>query len=147
MTFNSLCSSFFFTFFINKGDNRSDTFCFVKCILPLVLLGCENNDLSKGNHLAEDEPDVNHLDVGGGGQALHLADEYGGHHEHRGQVNTQGCLKEERLKEGGGVGDHHEEEGGEVGGHHLTHDLPPHTNHHLNTSLGVCGIDKHTVKD
>ena len=57
------------------------------------------------------------------GQALHLADEDGGHHEHGGQVHTQGCLKEEGLEKGGGVGDHHEEERGEVGGHHLTHDL------------------------
>ena len=38
----------------------------------------------------EDEPDVNHLDVRGGGQALHLADEGGGHHQYGGQVHIQG---------------------------------------------------------
>ena len=54
----------------------------------VVLHSGEDDDLSKRNHLAEDEPDVNHLDVGGGGQALHLADEDGGHHQHGGQVHT-----------------------------------------------------------
>ena len=59
-------------------------------IIPSVVLhGSEKNDLGEGNHLAKDEPDVNHLDVGGGGQALHLADEDGGHHQHRCQVHTQ----------------------------------------------------------
>ena len=28
------------------------------------------------------KPDVNHLDVRGGGQALHLGDKDGGHHQH-----------------------------------------------------------------
>ena len=57
-------------------------------LCPLVLHGCEENDLSEGNHLAEDEPQVDHLDVRGGGQALHLADEDGGHHQHGGQVHA-----------------------------------------------------------
>ena len=35
------------------------------------------NNLSKGIHLAENEPDVNHLDVRGGGQALDLVEEDG----------------------------------------------------------------------
>ena len=74
-------------------------------IPSMILHGCEEDNLSKGNHLAEDEPDVDHLDVRGGGQALHLADEDGGHHQHCGQVHTQGCLKEEGLEEGGGKGD------------------------------------------
>ena len=48
----------------------------------------------------------------GGGQALHITDEDGGHHQHGGQVHTQGCFKEERLDEGGGKGDYSEKEGG-----------------------------------
>ena len=35
-----------------------------------------------------------------------------GHHQHGGQVHTQGCFKEERLDEGGGKGDYSEKEGG-----------------------------------
>ena len=83
---------------------------FMTIIPSVVLHSSEENNLSKGNHLAEDKPDVNHLDVRGGGQALHLADEDGGHHQHGGQVHAQGRLKEEGLEEGGGKGDRNENE-------------------------------------
>ena len=99
-------------------------------ILSVVLHSSEKNDLGKGNHLTKDEPDINHLDIRGGGQALHFADEDGGHHQHGGQVHTQGRLKEERLEEGGGKGDCSQKEGREVGGHHLARDLPLHLNSH-----------------
>ena len=95
------------------------------------------NDLREGNQLAEDEPAVDHLDIGGGGQALHLADEDGGHHQHGGQVHAQGCLKEEGLEEGGGKGDHCEEKGRKVSGHHLACDLSFHHNFHSYTILAV----------
>ena len=92
--------------------DRSNFYAICKIIValllllcPLVLYGCQEDDLGEGNHLAEDEPTVNHLDVGGGGQALHLADEDRGHHQHRCQVHTQGGLEEEGLEEGGGKGD------------------------------------------
>ena len=65
---------------------------------------------NKGNHLTEDKPDVNHLDVRGGGQTLHLADEDGGHHQHGGQVHRHRGFKVERSKEGGGVGDKDQED-------------------------------------
>ena len=55
--------------------------------------------------MAEDEPAVDHLDIGGGGLALHLADEDGGHHEHGGEVHAQCRLKEERLEAGCSIGD------------------------------------------
>ena len=71
----------------------------------MIFSSSEEDNLSKWDHLAEDEPDVDHLDVRCGGQALHLADEDGGHHQHGGQVHTQGCLKEERLEEGCGKSD------------------------------------------
>ena len=125
-------------FFINEGNDRNYIFDFFMCFLPLVLLGCEENDLSKGNHLAEDEPDVNHLNVRCGGQALHLAHEDGGHQKHSGQVHAQGRLKEERLEEGGGEGDGYEKQGGEEGGHQLCRNLPLHHNHHLYSfSIGL----------
>ena len=107
-------------------------------IIPSVVLhGSEKNDLGEGNHLAKDEPDVNHLDVGGGGQALHLANEDGGHDQHGGQVHAQGCLKEERLEEGGGKGDCSQKKGGEVGGHHLTCDLSLHDNNHAKAIFAI----------
>ena len=81
-----------------------------KDIIPKELQGCYEHHFNKWNQLAEDEPVVDHLGGRGGGQALHLADEDGGHHQHGGQVHAQGCLKEEGLKEGGGIGDHHEKD-------------------------------------
>ena len=80
--------------------------------------------------MAEDEPDVNHLDDRGGGQTLHLTDEDGGHHQHCGQVYTQGCLKKEGLEEGSGKGYSCQKNGREIGGHHLTCDLSFHQNFH-----------------
>ena len=65
-------------------------------------------DLYKGHQLAEDEPVVNHLCVGGEREPLHDADEDGCHDQHVGQVHGEGRLKEEWLEEGGGKGDHHE---------------------------------------
>ena len=59
----------------------------------------------------------------GGGQALHITDEDGGHHQHGGQVHAQGGLKEEGLEEGGGEGDGKKKEGGEEGSHQLADEL------------------------
>ena len=42
---------------------------------------------AKGNQLAEDEPDVDHLDVGGLGKASCHADEQGGQHQQGGEVH------------------------------------------------------------
>ena len=91
--------------------------------------------LSKGDELAEDKPEVNHLGIGGEGQLLHHAGEDCRHHQHVGQVHCQGSLKEVGLEEGGGKGDHHEQDGGQVGAHHLAQDLPPENNGHTYTLL------------
>ena len=99
-------------------------------VVSVVFHRSEENNLNERNHLAEDEPDVNHLDVRSGGQALHLADEDGGHQQHSSQIDTQSRLKEERLEEGGGKGDCSQKKGREVGGHHFACDLPLHHNNH-----------------
>ena len=123
---------------ITSWFSQFNAFDFLLVLLVLLLEeldGSKKHHLDKGNQLAEDQPVVNHLYIGCGGQALHLADEDGGHHQHGGQVHTQCCLKEEGLEEGSGVGDHHEEEGGEVGGHHLTHDLSLQCDCHSDSSI------------
>ena len=72
-----------FVFIQNCTSNDWDYhFLLFRCVFSVVLHRSEEDDLSKGNHLAENEPDVDHLDVGGGGQALHLADEDRRHHQH-----------------------------------------------------------------
>ena len=119
----------------NNSSSVGFTFLFssfyLLLVFSVVLHSSEKNNLSKGNHLAEDKPDVDHLDVRGGGQALHLADEDGGHHQHGGQVHTQGRLKEEGLEEGGGKGDCSQKKGREVGRHHHAYNLPFHDKLHL----------------
>ena len=51
------------------------------------------------------EPDVDHLDVGGLGQASGDADEQGGEHQEGGQVHRHRRLEEEVLEEVGRVDD------------------------------------------
>ena len=106
---------------------------FLNIIFPVVLHDSEKDNFSKGNHLAEDEPDVNHLDVRGGGQALHLADEDGRQDEHCGQVHTQCGFEEDRFEGGGGKCDCNEKERGEVGGQQLAHNLSLHCEFHSQT--------------
>ena len=71
-----------------------------------VLLSISYYCLSKGNQLSEDKPDVDHLDIGGGGQRLGHADEEGGQDQQRGQVHRHQGLKEEWLEEVCGVDNH-----------------------------------------
>ena len=123
-----------FGFFVSYcSSNHQIGFCnaISRLILPLVLHSSEKDNLSKGNHLAEDEPDVDHLDVRGGGQALHFADEDSRHHQHGRQVHTQGRLKEEGLEEGGGKGDCSQKQGWEISRHQLARQFPPHRYKHL----------------
>ena len=47
------------------------------------------DNFSEGDNQTEDQPDINHLDVRGGGQLLDLAGEDGGDHQHDGQVHRQ----------------------------------------------------------
>mgnify|MGYP001256469091 CR=1 FL=1 len=96
--------------------------------------------LGEGNQLAEYQPEVDHLWIGGEGQLLHHADEDGRHHQHRCQVHTQGGLKEDGLEEGGGKGDGQQKEGREVGGHNLTDELPLHHNQHSQAIVVVVEV-------
>ena len=109
----------------------------IELTLTTVLHRSEKNNFSKRHklrkldlerknfpYLAEDQPEVNHLWVGGQGKLLHHADEDGGHHQHGGQVHTEAGLEEEGLEEGGGEGDCYQKERRKVGGHHLACDLP-----------------------
>ena len=60
-------------------------------------------NLNKWNQLSEYEPDVDHLDIGGGGQRLGHADEEGGQHQQRGQVHRHHCFEEEWVEEVGSI--------------------------------------------
>ena len=111
-----------------------------KDIIPEELQGCYEHHLNKWNQLAEDEPVVDHLGGRGGGQALHLADEDGRHHQHGGQVDAQGSFKEEGLEEGGGKSDGQQKEGREVSGHNFADELPLHHNQHSQAAMVVIEV-------
>ena len=70
------------------------------------------DDIKEGDHQTADQPDVNHLHVRGGGQLLYLAGEDGGHHQHNGQVHSDGIPKQGFVKEDGDEGDEEQEDGG-----------------------------------
>ena len=89
-----------------------------------TLNSCSDDDFEKGDKQGEDQPDIDHLHVGGGGQFLYLAGEDGGHHQHDGQVVGHGISEELYLEESSREGEEEEEQGGEVGGHQLHGGLP-----------------------
>ena len=59
---------------------------------------CVKN-LNKRNHLGKDEPNINHLHIGSGGEALGDTDEEGGEDKEGGQVDSHNCFKEEVFEE------------------------------------------------
>ena len=103
-------------------------------ILYFEYLKCER-DLCKWNQLREDEPDINHLDIGGGRQRLRHADEECGQHQQRGQVHRHHRLEVEGLEEGGGVHDEENQDRWQVGGEHFIDDPPVHHNLQINSSI------------
>ena len=78
-SFCSFWSIHSFIIHLKLGDSTFSLLIFL-VLLPEVLLGSETHHLGKGDQLAKDEPVVDHLGGGGGGQALHLADENRRHH-------------------------------------------------------------------
>ena len=59
--------------------------------------------LNEGHKLADQEPDVEQLEVGGVWEDLPHVDDDGGQHQHGGQVHTQGSFKEGRFEEHEGI--------------------------------------------
>ena len=59
--------------------------------------------LNEGNQLADDQPDVKHLEVGGVGEDLPHVDDDRRQHQHRRQVHPQGRFKERRFEEHGNI--------------------------------------------
>ena len=62
-----------------------------------------NTNLDERNQLTDDQPNVKHLEVGGGGQDLPHVDDDRRHHQHRRQVHPQSSLKEGRFEEHGSI--------------------------------------------
>ena len=67
--------------------------------LTKALGSFRNAHLNEGHKLADQEPDVEQLEVGGGWQDLPHVDDDCGQHQHGGQVHTQGSFKEGWFEE------------------------------------------------
>lgn len=70
--------------------------------------------LHEGDAEHEDEPHVDHLDVGRVGQVVGHGDEERGEHEQRRQVHRHDGLEEERLEEVGAERHQADQDGGKV---------------------------------
>ena len=73
--------------------------------LPLtVFLGSKavhvsvEQDKDEGEEQVKDEPNINHLDIGGGRQAATDADEHRRQHKHGGQIHSHNRFKEKILE-------------------------------------------------
>ena len=84
--------------------------------LPQRLDVSLHNDVNEGFEQVEDQPDINHLDVGRRGQALADADEQGRDDEEHGDVGRDEPLEKELLEVVGHVADDVDYEGGQEGG-------------------------------
>ena len=79
------------------------------------------NDLGKGNELAKDEPDVHHLDVGGGRETASHTDEQCGEDKEGGEVDRDNGFKEKLLEKVGAVDNDQDEEGRDINSHDSIH--------------------------
>ena len=84
--------------------------------LPETVNGGMENDISEGQQKIENEPDLNHFDIGCLRETLHHRDQHAGQHQHYCQVHCQGGLKEERLEVVGDVSNDVEENSWDVYG-------------------------------
>jgi hypothetical protein len=50
--------------------------------LPQIVNPTSQQNINEGDEKGEQEPDVNHLDVGGDRKASHHQDEHAGQHQH-----------------------------------------------------------------
>ena len=85
-------------------------------LLPHVVHEGVQQDGHEGNQLGEDQPDVDHLDVGGRREGVGDGDEEGRQDELAGQVDRHHGLEEERFEEVGGVDDTEDEDSRKISG-------------------------------
>ena len=91
---------------------------------PKCVHVCVNNDQHKGDDQVEDQPNVNHLNVGGLWEVLRDGYEHGGKDQHHRQVDCYDSLEEEGFEVVGHVGDDDEEHGGDVDGKDSAKETP-----------------------
>ena len=70
--------------------------------------------LNKRNHLGKYQPNINHLHIGCGGEALGDTDEEGGEDEEGGQVNSHHSFEKEIFEEICSIDNDEDEDGWKV---------------------------------
>ena len=76
----------------------------------------DKESLGEWDHLSKDQPVLDPLEVGGGGQLVEDADQQGGDRQHHREVHRDGGVEELRqLEEGGDVAEDDQEERGKEG--------------------------------
>ena len=100
-----------------------------------------NTNLNPGHRLGKDQPDVDHLDVGGLRKAPWDADEEGGEDEEGGQVDRDDRLEEELLEEVGRVHDGEHQDGWQVDGEDGVEDPSSEDNRQLDALVKIFGVD------
>ena len=98
-------------------------------------------NLNPGHCLGKDQPDVDHLDVGGLRKAPWDADEEGGEDEEGGQVDRDDRLEEELLEEVGRVHDGEDQDGWQVDGEDGVEDTSSEDNRQLDALVKVVWVD------
>ena len=98
-------------------------------------------NLNPGHRLGKDQPDVDHLDVGGLRKAPWDADEEGGEDEEGGQVDRDDRLEEELLEEVGRVHDGEHQDGWQVDSEDGVEDTSSEDNRQLDALVKVFGVD------
>ena len=90
-----VCLSFIFNF-------RPKYFVMVTVVmnpvLPHIVNPTSQQNIYEGDEKGGQEPELNHLDVGGEGEAGHHRDEHTGQHQHYGQVHSYCRLKVEGFE-------------------------------------------------
>ena len=79
-------------------------------MIPHIVYDTSEQYINEGDGEVEEEPDVDHLDVGGDGKASNNGDEHAGEHQHDSEVDSDGRFKIKRFEVVCDVADNIEED-------------------------------------
>ena len=83
-------------------------------MIPHIVYDASEQYINEGDGEVEEEPDVDHLDVGGDWEPSNHWDEHAGEHQHDGEVDSDGRFKIKRFEVVGDVSNDVEEDRGNV---------------------------------
>ena len=96
--------------------------------IPHVVNDAGEQDINEGDGEVEEEPDVNHLDVGGDWKASNNWDEHTSQDQHHREVDSDSGFKIKRFEVVGDVSNDVEENRGNIDSGQNTQQSPPKIN-------------------